>query len=223
MRILIVEDDGDLAAAMAEYLELQGCQCDFAYNGRSGLELAQQQSFDVIILDLMLPKMNGINVCKQLRDQGGHTPILMLTACDTSEEQLQGFRAGIDDYVVKPCPMPLLWARLQALCRRQQPQSDSVVVDELAMYFSELRVERQGHSIKLTPTSWKILELLVRRSPNIVRRSELEEHVWPDGEVESGNLNVHLHQLRSAIDKPYRYPLIHTKVGVGLCLRRDSD
>lgn len=223
MRVLIVEDDSDLAAAIAEYLELQACQCDFAYNGRTGLELAERQEFDVIVLDLMLPKMNGFDVCQQLRDQGCQTPLLMLTACDTSEEQLQGFRAGIDDYVVKPCPMPLLWARLQALYRRQQPQTDSISVDELTVYFSEQRVERRGQLIKLTPTSWKILALLIRHSPKIISRTELEQEIWPGIDIDSGNFNVHLHQLRRALDKPFSYPLIHTKVGVGLYLRREQN
>jgi len=115
MRILIVDDDAELAAAMAEFLELKGAHCDFAYNGATGLAMASDLSFDVIVLDLMIAKINGFGVCHQLREQGCQTPILMLTAADANEEQLEGFDAGVDDFVVKPCSMPVLWARLQAL------------------------------------------------------------------------------------------------------------
>ncbi len=224
MNILIIEDEADLAAAIGGYLELQGAICDFAYQGESGVVLAQAQQFDVIILDLMLPKKGGFEVCKQLRNEGNHTPILMLTACDTDTDQLKGFQAGIDDYVVKPCPMPLLWARLQALYRRDHPQTEQLSIDTLTLYLKELRVIREGLEIKLTPTGWKMLELLARRSPEVVSRADLEAHAWadhaPDHEVDAGNFNVQLHQLRKAVDKPFAYPLIHTLVGVGLCLRK---
>ncbi len=226
MNILIIEDEADLAAAIGDYLTLQGAECDFAYQGESGCILAQRNRFDVIILDLMLPKKGGVEVCEQLRGEGNNTPILMLTACDTNTDQLKGFQAGIDDYVVKPCPMPLLWARLQALYRRDNPQTEQRSIDTLTIYFKELRVTREGRDIKLTPTGWKILELLARRSPEVVSRADLERHAWPDHapdqEVDAGNFNVQLHQLRKALDKPFAYPLIHTQVGVGLYLRKDS-
>jgi DNA-binding response OmpR family regulator len=223
MKILIVEDDAELAAAMSNYLELQGAECDFAYHGASGLALAQESHFDVIILDLMLPRINGIEVCEQLRRQSVSTPVLMLTACDTNSEQLKGFQAGIDDYVVKPSPMALIWARVQALHRRNKPMVEKRSVDTLTCYFKEQRAIREGREIKLTPTGWKMLALLLRRSPEVVTRSEIEDEIWPDGDVESGNFNVQLHQLRKAIDKPFAYPLIHTLVGRGLCLRKKTD
>lgn len=219
MKVLIIEDDADLAAAMSDYLELQGAECDFAYHGVSGLKLALEGSFDIVILDLMLPRMGGFEVCEQLRQQSVFTPILMLTACDTNAEQLTGFQAGVDDYVVKPCEMPLLWARMQALYRRDAPQTEKLSVGTLTVYFKEHRVTREDHEIKLTPTGWKMLELLVRRSPNVVSRAELEDYAWPDGDVGTGNFNVQLHQLRKAVDKPFTYPMIHTLVGVGLCIR----
>jgi len=226
MNVLIIEDEADLAAAIGDYLTLQGAACDFAYQGESGVVLAQSQRFDVIVLDLMLPKKGGFEVCKQLRSEGNNTPVLMLTACDTNTEQLKGFQAGIDDYVVKPCSMPLLWARLQALHRRDSPQTEQLSIDTLTLYLKELRVTREGHEIKLTPTGWKMLELLARRSPEVVSRADLEDHAWPDHapdhEVDAGNFNVQLHQLRKAVDKPFASPLIHTLVGVGLCLRKKS-
>lgn len=222
MHILIVEDDTDLAAAMAEYLELQGCLCDFSYTGESALAMASTMNFDLIILDLMLPKLNGISVCQQLRQRGKQTPILMLTATDSGEEQLLGFRAGIDDYVVKPCSMPLLWARLQAIYRRQNPPQDIIEVDELHLNLAKRCATRAGLRINLTPTGWKLLELLARRSPALVSRAELERAGWPDIEVSDSNFNVQLHQLRKALDKPFGYPLIHTRIGMGLCLCKEN-
>lgn len=219
MRILIVDDDAELAAAMAEFLQLKGARCDFAYNGRSGMAMASELSFDVIVLDLMMPKVNGFGVCQQLREQGCQTPIVMLTAADTNEEQLEGFNVGVDDFVVKPCSMPVLWARLQALQKRQHPSIDSRTVGDLTLYFKEHRATRAGNPLKLTPTGWKILSQLMRNSPNVVPRAQLEEHIWPDGEVDTGNFNVQLHQLRKEVDKPYKTSLIHTLVGVGLALR----
>jgi DNA-binding response OmpR family regulator len=224
VNILIIEDDADLAAAMADYLTLQGAECDFAYHGTTGLAMASEGGFDVIILDLMLPRMSGFEVCEKLRRQKVLTPILMLTACDTHAEQLSGFQVGIDDYVIKPCPMPLLWARLQALHRRTNPRPTRLSIGPLTIHFKEHRVIREKQELKLTPTGWKILELLARRSPEVVPRIELEDHAWPDRNVDIGNFNVQLHQLRKAIDKPFAYPIIHTIVGVGLCLRdRDHD
>lgn len=111
MKILIIEDDHDLSLAISEYLELHNIDCDFAYNGETGIQLASQQTFDCVILDNMLPKTQGMAVCRELREQGIDTPVLMLTACGADTDQLEGFRAGVDDYVVKPCTMPLLLAR----------------------------------------------------------------------------------------------------------------
>lgn len=219
MRVLIVEDDIELSAAIAEYLEFQGVQCDFAYNGLSALTLATESWVDVILLDLMLPKLNGLDVCTRLREQGTSTPILMLTAMGTNEEQLFGFRAGVDDYVVKPCPMPLLWARLQALHNRNTKQSQAKVFGPLEIDITARVLKRSNTLVKLTATEWKIFEVLFRHTPNVVSKSEIESAVWPDQEPDSKLLNVHLHGLRKALDKPFSYPLIHTFVGLGIALK----
>jgi DNA-binding response OmpR family regulator len=181
--------------------------------------MACEMKFDVVILDLMLPKINGFSVCQQLRERGCQLPVLMLTAADNDEEQIEGFDSGIDDFVVKPCPMPVLWARLNALTRRNHAKVDKLSVGDLTVYLNEHRAHRAGIDIKLTPTGWKILVLLMQNSPNVVSRSDIEDHVWPDGEADAGNFNVQLHQLRKALDKPFATPLIHTLVGVGLVLR----
>ncbi|MCV6589526.1 MAG: response regulator transcription factor [Marinobacterium sp.] len=218
MNILIIEDDAELAEAIGDFLTLQGAACDYAWSGSAGLELARQQPFDIIILDLMLPRMNGYSVCRTLRDQGYTTPVLMLTACDADSDQLEGFQAGVDDYVAKPCPMPLLWARLQAIWRRANPASECLQIADLSLYLKEKRASRQHEELKLTPTGWKILELLARHSPDIVARRTIEQQVWPDG-VDTRNFNVQLHLLRKTVDKPFGSPLIHTVTGKGLCLK----
>lgn len=222
MQILIIEDDAELAEAIGDFLTLQGAECDYAWSGSAGLELARQQRFDIIILDLMLPRMNGYSVCRTLRDQGYTTPVLMLTACDTDRDQLEGFQAGIDDYVTKPCPMPLLWARLQAIWRRANPVGDCLQIGDLTVQLKAKIASRQHEELKLTPTGWKILEILARHSPDVVPRKTIEEQIWPDG-VDTSNFNVQLHLLRKAVDKPFNTPLIHTVTGLGLCLRSASS
>ncbi len=218
MRILIVEDDAELSASIAEFLELQGAECDFAYNGATGVKLASNAGFEVILLDLMLPKLNGFDVCSELRRLGCSTPILMLTAMGTTEDQLTGFQVGIDDYVVKPCAMPLLWARINALHRRALNQQALQKLGPLEVDIESRTLSRDGVPINLTPTEWRILEVLLQHSPKVVSRTDIEQVVWPDQEPDPGKLNVHLHALRKAIDKPFSYPLIKTITGLGLSI-----
>lgn len=223
MRILIVEDDRDLALAMSEYLELHQIECDFAYNGAMGVELAKSQSYDCLILDNVLPKIQGIEACKILRANMVHTPILMLTACDTQADQLAGFNAGLDDFVTKPCSMPILLARLQALYRRQNPEKDLIEIGDLCIYPKEHRVTRSDSVIKLPPISWEILLLLAKKSPCVVSRSELIEHIWPHEDTPEGTLNVHIHQLRKLIDKSFPVSLIKTHIGIGLSISNGCE
>ena len=223
MRILLVEDDAELAASIAEFLELQGAECDFAYNGEAGVSLAASESYEIILLDVMLPKLDGYDVCSLLRERGSSTPVLMLTAMGTTEDQIKGFRAGVDDYVVKPCPMPLLWARINALYRRSQNQQALKKLGPLHIELETRKLERSGVAISLTPTGWKILEILLSHSPKVVSRSDIERFVWPDEEPDQGRLNVHLHALRKALDQPFDYPLIKTVTGHGVCVVDEID
>jgi DNA-binding response OmpR family regulator len=222
MRILIVEDDAELSASIAEFLELQGAECDFAYNGLSGIELAIDLHFEVILLDFMLPKLNGLDACAELRRRGCTTPVLMLTAMGTTEDQLGGFKVGVDDYVVKPCPMPLLWARINALSQRAKNQRAMRELGPLKIDTESRVLERAGQAITLTPTEWSILEILLQHSPKVISRSDIENLVWPDQEPDKGRLNVHLHALRKAVDKPFSYPLIKTFTGIGLCISANN-
>ncbi len=222
MRILIVEDDAQLAASIAEFLELQGADCDFAYNGQAGVTLATSQSYEVILLDVMLPKLDGFDVCAALRKHGMSTPVLMLTAMGTTEDQINGFRVGVDDYVVKPCPMPLLWARITALHRRAQNQQALKHLGPLSIDIEARQLERAGQPISLTPTGWKILEILLSHSPKVVARVDIERYVWPDEEPDPGRLNVHLHALRKALDQPFEFALIKTITGLGVCISEEN-
>jgi DNA-binding response OmpR family regulator len=203
-------------------LELQGAECDFAYNGLSGVKLAMDSSFDVILLDLMLPKLNGFDACTELRRRGCSTPVLMLTAMGTTEDQLGGFNAGVDDYVVKPCPMPLLWARINSLYRRAKNQRAMQELGPLKIDIESRELKREGQVIALTPTEWRILEILLQYSPKVISRADIEQSVWPNQEPDQGRLNVHLHALRKAVDKPFSYPLIKTVTGLGLCISAKS-
>lgn len=222
MKILIVEDDRDLALAISEFLELHNIACDFASNGTQAISLASRETYDGMILDNMLPRLTGVEVCRMLRGEGVDTPILMLTACDTETDQLAGFSAGLDDYVTKPCAMPLLLARLRALQRRLYPERDCLQIADLTIYPREYKACRGGQSLKLAPISWRILLLLARRSPAVVSKTEIARRVWPDDEVEEGTVNVHLHQLRKIVDKPFANPLIQTHVGIGLALTDET-
>jgi DNA-binding response OmpR family regulator len=222
MRILIIEDDAELSASIAEFLELQGAECDFAYNGLSGVSLGIESHFDVILLDLMLPKLNGFDVCTELRRRGCSTPVLMLTAMGTTEDQLGGFNAGVDDYVVKPCPMPLLWARINSLYRRAKNQSAMQELGPLKIDIESRKLNREGQAITLTPTEWRILETLLQCSPKVISRADIEQSVGPYQDPDQGRLSVHLHALRKAVDKPFSYPLIKTITGVGLSISANS-
>lgn len=222
MNILIIEDDRDYALAMSEYLALQGAQCDFAYSGKSGVELARNERYDCIVLDLILPKLNGFDVCSRLRQQGLSTPILMLTACDTEKDELTSFGFGVDDFVTKPCVMPVLWARLQAIVRRNTSSFSEKVIADLTLNFSSKLAIRGGKTLSLTPTSWSILECVAKQSPAIVSRKDIEDYVWQDEEIGSEKLSVHIHQLRKVLDKPFQVALLHTHKGLGLSLREQT-
>ncbi len=221
MRVLIIEDNADLAANIYDYLEAKGYTVDAAADGVTGLHLAVAHDFDVIVLDLMLPGIDGLTVCRRLReDAGKSTPILMLTAKDTLEDKLTGFRSGADDYLVKPFALPELEARLAALSRRNLAAKPSQVlkVADLALDAKTLHVKRANQAIVLTPTGFTILELLMRRSPEVVSRRDIEHAVWGENPPDSDALRSHMHTLRAAVDHPFEKPLIHTVHGVGFRL-----
>jgi len=223
LNVLLVEDDRDLAASVADYLALEGIECDHAYNGQAGLNLASENAYDVILLDLMLPRMDGLSVCENLRTQGIDTPILMLTARDTLADKVAGFRAGTDDYLVKPFAMEELTMRAMALARRRSGQIQKLTVADLIMDLKGKQVTRAGKPLNLTPSGWTLLETLMRASPDVVSRNALGEALWHDTPPDTDSLKVHLYKLRQQVDKPFNYPLIHTVSGHGFALRSQAD
>lgn len=223
MRILLVEDNRDILANLADYLTLKGYTVDCAQDGLSGLQLASSQHFDLLVLDVMLPGIDGFTLCQRLREEArSSTPVIMLTARDTLDDRLQGFRSGADDYLLKPFALSELAARIEAVLRRSQGISKrSLQVGDLAYDLDTLEVSRAGRPLKLNPLGLKILEILMQRSPNVVRRDALEEAIWGEDCPDSDSLRSHIHQLRQVIDKPFAQPLLHTVHGVGYRLVAD--
>ena len=217
MRILVIEDNSDIAANLGDYLEERGHTVDFAADGVTGLHLAVVNDFDAIVLDLNLPGMDGLEVCRKLRQEARkQTPVLMLTARDALENKLDGFEAGADDYLVKPFALQEVDARLAVLLRRGKgPQSRILNVADLEYNLDTLEVRREGRLLQLNPTALKILQSLMESSPSVVTRQELETRVWGEELPDSDSLRVHIHGLRAAVDKPFPKPLIQTRHGIG--------
>ncbi len=224
MRILIIEDDADLAANLYDYLEAKGHSADAAGDGVTGLHLAVTNDYDVIVMDINMPGMNGLTVCRKLRDEAGkYTPVLMLTAKDTLDDKLAGFESGADDYLVKPFALQELLARVTALGKRMRGgRAQDLQVADLSFSTKTLKVRRGTQAITLTPTGLKILELLMRNAPNVVTRQEIEQALWKDAPPDSDALRAHMHTLRNAVDRPFGKPLIHTLHGIGFKLA-DAD
>lgn len=217
MRILVIEDNPDILANLYGFLEPLGYGIDSARTGASGLAMAAQNRFHAIVLDLMLPGMDGLEVCRTLRRSFRRdTPILMLTARDTLDDKVLGFEAGADDYLVKPFSLVELDIRLKALTRRATGQQV-----EKEMRFADVRFDpsmmnatRAGVELRLTPTGYRLLEALLRAAPRIVSRAELEHEVWGDSPPDSDALRTHIHALRVALDKPFACPLLRTVPGI---------
>jgi DNA-binding response OmpR family regulator len=217
IRVLIVEDNRDICGNIAAYLEKHSYVLDFAYDGISAMHLALTNTFDVIVLDLMLPRMDGLSFCHKLRaDADVETPVLMLTARDTLDDKLKGFKAGADDYLVKPFALQELHARLQALYKRSHRKTDKVLtVGDLTLNRSTLQVHRAGRSIDLTPAGLRLLQRLMEEAPSVVARDDLETLLWADERPDGDALRSHLYKLRQAIDRPFDRQLIHTVHGFG--------
>lgn len=224
--ILIVEDHRDLAANVGDYLEAGGFTVDFAADGISALQLCADNHYDAIVLDVMLPGIDGFEVCKRLRQElHRDTPVIMLTARDTINDKVNGFDVGADDYLIKPFELRELEARLAALIRRQRGELEGgqLQVGDLRFDLETMRVTRAGKVIKLSPITLHILRILMRESPKLVSRERLESEVWGDDTPDSDTLRSHLYNLRKNLDKPFDQQLMHTIPGVGykVCLPED--
>ncbi|PJK07844.1 DNA-binding response regulator [Lysobacteraceae bacterium NML120232] len=216
--VLIIEDNRNISEMVGEYLESKGFEVDYAADGLDGYRLAAENSYDAIVLDLMLPRLDGLEVCRRLReDARKSTPILMLTARDTLDDKLTGLSAGADDYLTKPFSVLELEARLRVLIRRERRQVGSEVlkVADLVLDPASLRVTRAGEELLLSPIGLKLLTILMRESPRVVSRQEIEREIWGNSLPDSDTLRSHLYNLRKIIDKPFDKPLLHTVQSAG--------
>jgi len=223
VKILLVEDNRDILANLTDYLELKGYTVDCAQDGMTGMHLAATESYDLAVLDVMMPGIDGFTLCQRLREARNNLPVIMLTARDTLNDRLQGFSAGADDYLVKPFELSELAARIEAVLRRTHGASRLLTVADLVYDLDSLEVKRAGKPIKLNPISLKLLEVLMQRSPSVVRREQLEAAVWGDNCPDSDSLRSHIHQLRQLIDKPFETHLLHTVHGIGFRLALQQE
>jgi len=218
MHVLIVEDNSEIATNIGAYLEAKGHTVDFAADGITGLHLAVTNNYNVIILDLMLPGMDGLEVCRKLRESSlEHIPVLMLTARDTLENVVEGFEAGTDDYLIKPFSLQELEVRLVALHRRASGQYDNPVlsIEDMEVNLETYTVKRANNIIKLKPTTMRILVFMMRNTHRVVTRQELETEIWGDSPPDGDPLRAHIYNIRNSLDKPFDKKLVHTVHGVG--------
>jgi len=219
MRILVVEDEHKIANAIKKGLEHEAYAVDVAYDGEQGYDLAATEDYDAIVLDLMLPKMDGVEICRQLRDEQIHTPILMLTAKSQLGDKVEGLNAGADDYLVKPFAFAELLARIRALIRRPKDSMGPVLtVDDLSLNTITFEVRRGNQKIHLSKTEFALLEYMLRHQGMILTKDQIINHVWDyDADVLPNTVEVYIGYLRTKIDKAFkdRTPLIHTARGFG--------
>jgi DNA-binding response OmpR family regulator len=220
MRILVVEDDARIAGFLEKGLRESGYDVVVADNGEDGFLDARLNPYDLLVLDLMLPAMDGIEVARKLRAAGKTVPILMLTARDTETDKVQGLDVGADDYLTKPFSFAEFLARVRALLRRESLSRSSVMqVADLAVDTTGHRVYRGGKEIELSGREYALLEFLIHRAGQIVTRDQLREHVWGDSDVWSNVVDVYIGYLRQKIDAGAAEPLIQTVRGIGYTLR----
>ncbi len=227
-KILIIEDDYRLAEIIRRGLEEQGHDAQAAFDGRMGLKMALSNPFDLIISDIVLPEMNGLDLCRKIKLNKPSVPVLMLTALGATDDKLEGFDAGADDYLTKPFELRELQARVRVLMKRygsEQGSSDAVLTyDEIEVNPSTKTAIRAGKEIKLTPREFHLLEFLVKNPQRVLSRSEISERVW-NTPFDTGTnfIDVYINYLRKKIDKPFDRKLIHTRPGMGFILSNQEN
>ncbi len=223
INILVVEDEPKVAAFIKEGLEEESYHVTVAYDGHFGLKLASEHQYDMIILDLMLPYINGLDICTQIRAKGNSTPILMLTALGTTEDKVTGLDAGADDYLVKPFEFKELLARIRAVTKRgvkNETPTSTLAIADLNMNLDAKTVTRSGKHIELTAKEFLLLEYFLRNKGRVISRSEIAEKVWGIGfDTGTNVIDVYVNFLRKKIDKQHDTKLIHTIIGMGYTLR----
>lgn len=226
MRLLLVEDEPKISAYVKRGLEEAGYAVDVVYNGRDALDWANTIPYDLIILDILLPEVDGLTVCRQLRSEKNHSPILMLTARDTVDDRVTGLDAGADDYLVKPFAIKELLARIRAMVRRVNnvPKSPTFTLADLSLDPATHQVTRGGKLIDLPAKEFSILEYLLRNAGHVLTRTMIAEHVWNyDSYNQSNVVDVYIRNLRRKVDDPFEPKLIHTLRGVGYRLAVEKD
>ena len=225
MKILVVEDEPKLASFVKKGLEEQSCEVDIAFDGQVGRTMALNNVYDVIVLDVNLPKMNGFDIVQSLREERVRTPVLMLTAMGSMDDKLMGFEAGADDYLVKPFEFRELMARLRALTKRSSDtglQSNVLKVADLELDLNEKVARRGDRRIELTAKEFGLLDFLMRNRGRVVSRIDIAEKVW-DIHFDTGTnvIDVYVNFLRKKIDKDFPQKLIHTVIGMGYMLKEE--
>lgn len=218
-RVLLIEDERDLAETLIQLLQLAQIQMDHASNGKAGLHLAQKNNYDVLVVDVGLPLLNGFELCRQLRIEGIDTPILFLTAYGSVESKLEGFNAGGDDYLAKPFDNRELIARINALSGRRSSQSKRLIVGDLILNCDDQSVTYQKQPLDLSPTCYTLLETLMRASPKVLDHETLENALWGDEPPNSNVLKAHIYNLRRELASVEAATLLHTLLGKGWALR----
>lgn len=227
LRILVIEDEPKVAGALKDGLAAEGYEITVARTGEDGFFQANTHAFDLIVLDIMLPGRDGIEILQTLRRQGGKVPVLLLTAKDTIEDRVIGLDAGADDYLVKPFAFPELGARIRALMRRNRTESDSVLkIGDLEIDPVRRTVAREGHRIDLTVREFDLLEYLARNSNRVVSREMLARDVWKETARATpldNVIDVHIARLRKKLDDPFKTKILHTVRGVGFTLTEEGS
>jgi DNA-binding response OmpR family regulator len=222
MHILVVEDERRLANLVRRALEEEGHVVDVSHDGVEGLDMAEGTEYDLLVLDLMLPHLDGVELCRRLRASGSDARVLMLTARDAVEDRVQGLEAGADDYLIKPFSFSELMARVKALARRQvqaQPEEE-LVSGDLVLDLQRREARRGDDAIELTAKEFQLLEYLMRNSGHVLTRTQILDHVWGyNFDSFSNVVDIYVHYLRNKIDRGYAEPLIKTVRGVGYSLK----
>ena len=216
MRVLVVEDNPDILVNIVDYLVLKGAVVDALYNGQAALAQVRRHEYDLLVLDLSLPGLDGLALCAQLRAEHNSLPVVMLTARDTLQDKLSGFEVGADDYLVKPFALPELWSRMQAVLKRSQKSLPRLLnVNDVTLDLDLRQARRQQQLLNLNPKCLKLLEILMRHAPNVVSRETLIDQLWADDPPDSDGLKAHIYLLRNQLDKPFSHSLLQTVHGQG--------
>ncbi|MHA7607787.1 response regulator transcription factor [Elizabethkingia meningoseptica] len=226
--ILLIEDDDRLSKLIAKGLQEAEFEVSIAYDGAAGLKLATQKDFDLVVTDIVLPKKDGLDFCKEIKNLKPNLPVVMLTALGTTDDKLEGFDAGADDYLTKPFEMRELVARIRVLLKRfslqKQQQVFVLKYEDIEMNLEQKTVSRNRTPVKLTPKEFNLLKFMLENTERVLSRSEIAEKVW-ETHFDTGTnfIDVYINYLRKKIDKDFETKLIHTKAGMGFILKKDYE